>query len=236
MDESTLQAIRDHAQAEYPRESCGVVVVRRGRERYYPCRNIALADDHFSIHPEDYAGAEDEGEITCIVHSHPNVAPLPSAADLVGCEASGLPWLIVNWPTGAIHEFAPSGYVAPLVGRVYSYTVLDCYTLIQDYYQRTLGITLKDFPHPERFWETGGSMYLQHYEEAGFVQVDQIALHDVLLMQIGASTPNHGAVYVGDGKIMQHLEHRLSSVDVWGGFWEKCTVKIIRHKDLLCVK
>jgi proteasome lid subunit RPN8/RPN11 len=236
MEHTTLQAIREHAQADYPRESCGVVIVRKGRERYVPCRNSATGNDHFIIHPGDYAAAEDEGALTCIVHSHPNAAPTPSEADLVGCEASRLPWLIVNWPTGAIHQFAPSGYQAPLVGRQFSYNVLDCYSLIQDYYARTLAITLPDFPHAERFWETGGDLYLDNFAKAGFVAVDTIQQHDVLLMQIGAAKPNHGAIYIGDSKIMQHLMGRLSSIDVWGGYWEKCTVKIVRHRDLLCAQ
>ncbi|WP_211440917.1 C40 family peptidase [Collimonas humicola] len=236
MTPETLQAIRDHARDDFPRESCGLVLVRKGRERYVPCRNIASGNDHFTIHPADYSAAQDAGTITCIVHSHPNVSPQPSEADLVSCEKSGVPWLIVNWPTGAIHEFAPSGYQAPLVGRQFSYNVLDCYKLIQDYYERTLSIALPDFPHPDRFWETGGNMYMENFAKAGFVGVDTIEKHDVLLMQIGASTPNHGAIYLGESRILQHLMHRLSSIDAWGGYWEKCTIKIIRHKELLCAK
>jgi proteasome lid subunit RPN8/RPN11 len=231
MDASTLQAIRDHAQAEYPRESCGVVVVRKGRERYAPCRNTAAGNDHFSIHPEDYAAAEEDGEITRIIHSHPNVPPAPSDADKVGCEASGIPWGIVNWPTGIYAEFEPSGYRAPLIGRDFSYGVLDCYSLIQDYY-RALGIALPDFDHPDYFWENGGNLYEENFGKAGFYVVDSVEPHDVILMMVGATVANHGAVYIGNNQIVHHLMHRLSSRDVYGGYFQKMTVRILRHKDI----
>jgi proteasome lid subunit RPN8/RPN11 len=232
MNESILQAIRDHARDCYPRESCGVVVAQDGGDTYLPCRNIAESDDHFCIHPGDYAAAADFGEITYVVHSHPDVPPMPSDADKVGCEASGVPWLIVNWPTGQIHEFAPSGYAAPLMERSFHYGVLDCYTLIQDYYRRVCGIVLPDFEHQEHFWETGVPLYEDNFAKAGFVPVDEMQQHDVLLMMVGARVANHGAVYVGDNLILHHLMHRLSGKDVYGGYWQKVTVRVLRHKDI----
>lgn len=225
-----LAAIRAHAQAEFPREACGVVIVRKGRQRYIACRNIAGGNDHFAIHPEDYAAAEEQGEVIRIVHSHPNSAPLPSEADLVGCEASGLPWLIVNCPNGQVHEFAPSGYQAPLIGRSFHHGVLDCYSLIRDYYQRELSITLPDFERADDWWLSGGNLYEDGFESAGFNVVDTVQQHDVLLMQIAAPVANHAAVYIGDGLILQHCMGRLSSRDVYGGYWQKCTVKILRHQ------
>ena len=51
----------DHAREEYPRESCGLLVIRRGREVYVPCRNIGVGTDQFVIHPEDFAQADSRG-------------------------------------------------------------------------------------------------------------------------------------------------------------------------------
>ena len=99
--------IFDHAKACYPAECCGLVVIVKGRRSYKPCRNIATGLQ-FAIHPEDYADAEDSGVIDQVVHSHPDLSPLPSKADLTGCQQSGLEWLIVSYPSGETHEFKPN--------------------------------------------------------------------------------------------------------------------------------
>lgn len=235
MQDSTTQAIRDHAAREYPRECCGVVIVRKGREKYVPCRNMASTgegEDYFILNGADYAAAEEEGSIIAIVHSHPNTSPQPSQADLVGCEASGLPWVIVNWPTGQIVQFQPSGYKAPLTGRVFSHGILDCYSLIQDYYKEVLHIQLPDAERQYLWWETGQNLYMDNFERAGFRKVEDLQLHDVILIQLASTKANHGAVYIGNDYILHHPQHRLSSRDVYGGYWRKNTVCFIRHKDV----
>ena len=142
-----------------------------------------------------------------------------------------MPWIIVNWPTGQIHTFAPTGFVAPLLGREFSYGVLDCYTLIQDYYARACGITLPDFEHTAHFWETGVPLYENNFSKAGFHVVDTPQQHDVILMMVGASVANHGGIYLGNGQVLHHLMRRLSANDVYGGYFQKVTVKYLRHAD-----
>ena len=147
-----------HALRDAPREACGLVVVRKGREVYRPCRNLAVQTDQFVLCPDDYEAAEAEGEVTAVVHSHPNVSPLPSQADQVSCEATGLEWHIVNVPTGAWHSFKPTGYTAPLVGRVFSHGVLDCYAIIRDWYKQERSIDLLDFDRHDGWWSRGGNL------------------------------------------------------------------------------
>jgi proteasome lid subunit RPN8/RPN11 len=37
-----------------------LVIIRRGKERYIPCRNTAeTASEHFVLSPQDYAAVED---------------------------------------------------------------------------------------------------------------------------------------------------------------------------------
>ncbi|MCC7413311.1 MAG: C40 family peptidase [Gammaproteobacteria bacterium] len=226
-------ACRAHAGVEYPRESCGVVIVARGRAMYRPCRNVAPVGSCFEIHGEDLAAAEEIGVITHVVHSHPDAAPAPSQADRVMCERTGVPWVIVGWPSGALHEHRPDGYQAPLVGREFVHGVLDCYSLIRDWYQAELGLTLPDYDRDDRWWLRGEDLYMQWYADAGFVRAaDGPQRHDVVLMQFGAPVVNHGGVYLGDGLILQHCAGRLSSRDVYGGFWRRCTRALIRHRSL----
>ena len=235
LPDAVLAAIRAHAAAEYPRECCGLVVVERGKPVYVPCRNEAETPKaHFLLAPADYAAAEDRGEIVRVVHSHPDIAPLPSDGDRVACERGGVPWLIVNWPTGAVHEFAPEGYRAPLVGRSFAHGLLDCYSLIRDYYAQVLSIELPDFARREEWWLKGDNLYVEGFPRAGFVEIDAAAPveHDVLLMQVGSPVINHAAVYVGNNQILQHCAGRLSSRDVYGGGWHRATRKIVRHRSL----
>lgn len=233
LPEPILAEIRAHAARDYPRESCGVVVVLRGKPRYLPCRNIAGDDSHFTLHPADWAAAEELGTPVLIVHSHPNLPPQPSQADLTMCEQTGLPWLIVNWPTGAIHQFAPSGWKAPLVGREFSHGVLDCLTLIQDYYRETLGTALPQYHRADGWWAKGQNLYLDLHRDCGFeIADDAPRAHDVLLMMVGARVPNHGAIWLGDGTILHHQMGRLSSRDVYGGWYRKVTTHTLRHRSL----
>lgn len=234
MKPATLAAIKAHAQAVFPRECCGLISVRKGKEIYTPCRNVAKDHDHFVMDPEDYARVEEAGAVTGIVHSHCYVPATPSEADLVGCEASGVPWTIYALPTHQVYTFEPTGYIAPLIGREFHHGVLDCYSLVRDYYREEVGIVIPDFPRNPEWWLHGDNLYLKYFSEAGFVQVDvhDLRKHDGILMKIASPDPNHAAVHIGDGVIIQHLDGRLSSRDVYGGWYQKVTTHILRHKSL----
>lgn len=234
MNEQVIDAIRAHAALEAPRECCGVVIMLNDEPAYIPCRNQSSLLDQFNLHPEDYADAADRGEIVAIAHSHVFQSPEPTQPDLIGCESSGLPWIIVNYPVGTVVQIEPSGYVAPLIGRTFHAGILDCYTLIRDYYKQELQIDLPEYERPHGWEDRGENLYGDNFAGAGFVEVDTIEKHDVLLMKISASVIDHGAVYIGDNTILQHCTGHLSARSIYGGHWQKHTVKILRHKDLLC--
>ena len=220
-----------HAQEAFPRESCGLLVIRKGREVYWPCRNIGVGTDQFVLHPEDYAHADEQGQIVAVVHSHPGLPCTPSQADRVACEASGLPWHIVSIPNGEWTSLEPTGYVAPLVGREWSHGVLDCYALVRDWFRAERGIDLPNFARFDDWWKRGQNLYLDNFAQAGFavVEPDELQTGDCLLMQVASPVPNHAAVYLGDGLILHHLQGRLSSRDVYGGYWQKITTHTLRY-------
>jgi len=219
-----------YAREHYPREACGLVVIFKGRERFVPCRNQAQGEDNFIISAEDYAEAEDMGEVVAIWHSHCNIGPEPSEADRVSCERSGLEWHIYAHPVDRWHSFIPSGYKAPLIGRQFQPPTLDCYALIRDWYAEERGITLPDFDRADGWWLRGGNLYLENFGKAGFVAVsDGPKNGDVLLMQIASPVPNHGAIWLEGDIILHHLHGRLSSRDVFGEYFRKNHTHTLRH-------
>lgn len=231
-----LDDILAHAKEEYPKESCGVIIIFKGRERYYPCKNIFPEPEQaFQIDPLDYAKAEDTGEIIKIVHSHPTMNPAPSGADLVSIETSGLPWIIINPLTGEHTETKPSGYKAPLIGRKFCHGVLDCYSLVQDYYSQELNIELPNVERQYQWWKKGDNLYLDGYEKHGFslVPLKDIKVHDALIFYNSSDVPNHAGVYIGENKILHHLEERLSSRDSFNTYWRKVLWGVLRYKEFL---
>ncbi|MDR8400119.1 C40 family peptidase [Paraburkholderia sp. USG1] len=246
MDERIRAAIADHALAEHPREACGLVVVQDGHETYVRCRNVASTpSEHFVMSAEDYARAEDLGEIVAVVHSHPGAPARPSAADVAMCEQSGVArWAIVSLGVqadGSIGiddwcEFGPTGFIAPLLGRQFVHGVHDCYDLVRSYYQLERGVTLPDFDRPDGWWADGVSnLFLDNVQRAGFEDMGQTAdlkVGDVLLMQIRSKNgvPNHSGIYLGDNVLLHHMYGQLSGRTVWGGMWAHGLRNVLRYK------
>lgn len=245
IDELPLAAAKTHALAVFPQEAAGIVVRTAQGQLYRPCRNVAVRPERdFVIPGEDYADAEDAGEIVAIVHSHPNGTARASHVDRMSCEQWGHPFGIITLGGDPVHLgdvgwVQPEGWRAPLVGREFHYGVLDCYTLIRDYYAWELGITLPEFDHgPDCWWDrkhanyrAGFSPYLQHFASAGFVEASgALQVGDIVLMQIRADEPNHAGVYIGDEIMLHHLYNRLSDRVIYGGYFADVTRKIIRRR------
>ncbi len=224
----------EYAKTKMPNEACGLVIVEHGLEVFVPCRNISEHKDMFEIHPDDFAKAEDRGEILEVFHSHCFSPPFPSMVDKVVCGEASVKWSIVSVPNGVWHEHLPDGFKAPLIGRQWAHGHLDCYSLIIDYFEEKLGLDICDFDRKFEWWLHGEDLYMKNYEAAGFRKVDQkeIKEHDIILMQVRSPVVNHGGIYLGNGQMLHHLHRRLSGRDVWDGYYAKHTVQVVRHNSL----
>lgn len=215
-----LTKLVNHAEECYPFESCGLIV----NDDYFPCRNIGEIDN-FEIHPDDWIAAEDAGEITAIVHSHPDGLPILSSGDRISQVKSGLPWWLVC--NGEIYK---KGCVPHLLGREFSHGFMDCLTIIKDAYHLA-GINIPNYYREDDWWDNGKNYYLELLPENGFYKVTDIKEGDVIMVCLGTDKPNHGTIYVGNQQILHHRPDRLSKRDVYGGFWQEYTHSIWRHKD-----
>lgn len=227
-----ISAIGAHAAQVYPNECCGLII-RAGRQRrYVPCNNTHdTPAEYFRIDGEDWAAAEDTGEVLAVVHSHPDAGPHASADDLKSCHESGLPWVIMEWPGGNYTTVLPADR-PPLIDRPFIHGSWDCYGLVRDWFRAERDIELPDFPREDNWWTRGENLYVKHYAEAGFCShADELEPGDVILMQYRADEINHAGVYLGDGKMLHHMYGQLSAVVPYGGMWRDRTLLTLRYRN-----
>ncbi|OOR90238.1 phage tail protein [Moraxella caviae] len=238
--------ILTHYQKCLPKECCGVIIKTAKQKHYVPCANLAYGNDSFILDPSDWVAAEGMGEIIAIVHSHPNGDILPSDGDRLQMSLHGVPWVITNGTDFGVYE--PDDYTAPLLGREYHHGLLDCYSLVRDYYNRELNIKLPDFTRTDSWWEDEHHepLYQNNFEKAGFIQVQDLKPYDVILCRVGRTHHiNHALVYLGDtqltsedsephrGDVIIHHPHgALSRREIYGESWQRRTAMVVRHRDL----
>jgi len=243
IDEMTSEvkaAIIAHALEEEPRECCGVLIAKGRKQFTRRCRNESdEPEKHWRASIADQIAAEDEGEIIATYHSHIHRPPVASEADRATAEKNKLPSIILCLPPQTWGCYLPEGWEAPLIGRPFIHGVLDCYTLMQDYFERELKIILPQYERADRWWEKTpeADLYMKNFEEAGFVQVfDGLKKHDVILMELKSTVPNHAAVYLGDGIMLHHPPDKLSGKHPYvmdSGFYAQQTRAIVRHKSFM---
>ncbi|BEO71826.1 peptidase P60 [Serratia marcescens] len=233
MKEKTIAAIMAHAEAEYPRECCGIVAQKSRVERYFPCRNLAdNPTEQFHLSPEDYVTAAEWGTITMIVHSHPDATTQPSELDKAQCDAMELPWVIASWPEGDLRTIMPRGEL-PLIGRQFVLGHTDCWGLIMSYFRQEHGIALQDYRVDYPWWERGENLYMDNWHDCGFREFDGPPMPgDMVIMQVSAPVANHAGILLEDGMLLHHMYGMLSQRVPYGGYWKERTIKIVRLRAL----
>jgi len=114
--------ILNHAKKCSENECCGFVI---DNKIYMPCNNVSpTPTETFEISPDDWIKAEEKGNVTAIVHSHPDGEPILSEADQIFQQQTALDWWLVC--DNKIHQFR---YIKPLLGREFEHGKNDCLTI-----------------------------------------------------------------------------------------------------------
>ena len=213
------EAAKRHALACYPEESCGAVTAAG----YIPFINVdANPKEHFSC-DEQMEPLILAGKLLALVHSHPDGPIGPSSHDMAQQVAMDIPWgIVVCAEDAALDPYFWGDMLTPppLIGRDFRHGPSgtdgkgDCYALIRDWFRINRNVVLADFPRDDGWWKRGGDLYREQFGRWGFeVAPDARSnpqIGDVLLMQYQSKVPNHGAIYIGNGRILHHLGNRLS--------------------------
>jgi proteasome lid subunit RPN8/RPN11 len=255
-DPATTVAIKSHAVACYPNESCGVVTAAG----FVPLENVSPEPRKAFDCAEAAAEYQINGTLLAVVHSHPagprdRVAPtFPSQADMEQqvamdvawglCATEGrnctIPWF---WGTGIVRP--------PLLRRKFRHGPSgtdgrgDCYALIRDFYLEEWAIDLPEFPRSWDWWVTehvrDGDLYEDNFAKAGFREIPktEVRYGDVGLVlnpvadPTGRTLPSrviHGVINAGDGLVLHHKAGRLSLKEPLGT-WNHLVKRWIRHSS-----
>lgn len=206
-----VEAVSKHAVAEYPRESCGVVV----GGRYFRCANVAPDPENgYEMAAAEYALYA--GDVEAIFHSHPNGPEYPSESDMRTAVETHVPHGIVGvYKRGDSDPVCAKPFYwghgvkrPPLMNRKFRHGVTDCYAMIRDWYAEARGVELPEYPRDWNWWLDGRDMYRRMYADAGFRQHksgDRPVEGDVFLACIRSKgIINHAGIYLGNDLILHH--------------------------------
>ena len=239
--------ICQEAKKNFPNESCGLILKKGKKQRIVAVPNVSLQpNNQFLMARSDVEAAANGEEILCVWHTHCNIPPKPSEADVAGCEATSVPWVIVSvykdedgpYSFSDMFTLEPSGELIDYIGRPYVFGSLDCWTLIRDYYKREYGVSLGEYPRIHEFWKSPTSNFFgdkSNWESEGLYSIQESELKEgdlIFFSTDGSGNPNHAAVYIGGDLILHHVTDRLSKRDVYYGYWEKNAVAFLRCKHV----
>ena len=209
MFEQYTEQLQREAIAAYPQEAVWLITPGECRR----VKNIAAEPTQtFQVDKRTMGAAVGRGPLE-VVPSRPDYPACPSAADMRGQAASGVPWGIVATDGERASEptwFGDQVDRAPLVGRGFRHGVTDCYALIRDYYRLELGIDLIEFPRDWEWWLNGGDLYRDGIAPAGFRRIEQAEAMpgDMWIAQLRSPVPNHGGVLLEHGLALHHPSGR----------------------------
>lgn len=246
LDQNLKTTIREEALKYTPNEAGGLIVEDSNKKIIIiNCSNSSPEPSiHFLISDEDLEAAKQKGKIIGYWHSHDDYDEL-SQADIVIAEKLGIDSIVYCVKTGNFHNYTPVGFEFPYVGRKRFFGVLDCLTLVMDYYKRELNIEIPYISHPifkekKLSWINTiapddflliGKEFLQ---KNGFNEISpkSIKKHDLIVLQVqDFRFPTHFGIYLGNNRFLHQLDD-ISDISIYGNYWKKRSKLIYRHSQL----
>ena len=109
----------NYAKAQAPKESCGIYALMNGKEKFWPCKNIAEDQEKFfALDPEDWAACEDQGgKILGVFHSHIKGSSKLTKPDKMSCELIGYPYYIYSIENNDWNKYIPNSWSKPTIEK-----------------------------------------------------------------------------------------------------------------------
>jgi cell wall-associated NlpC family hydrolase len=151
-----------------------------------------------------------------------NLQKIPTV--LIGSNKDVFKWYIPD------RYFENKGYL----NRLYLYGIFDCYTIVHDYYSREWNLWLpNNMSRPYGWWDKAKNLYFENKPD--WVQESSsIQRYDTIIFNINdESLPNHAAVYLGNGKMLHHLETRFSCIEELTTNWKTKIYSVFRPTVIL---
>jgi proteasome lid subunit RPN8/RPN11 len=210
--------------------------------KLHPLINVSPDPNQFEVDLESTKlinYSRQVGKSIVLLHSHINSNDDFSVQDIILSKAWKLPIYLYNLSSG-VEKFYDPEFIAPYEGRSWSYTTANCYTLIQDFYNKEFNIKLKDFylDNPLEFKDPKFNKFLLNIQTQGFIQLreeDEIKKGDLILFNMDGYNPNHiGVMFDVEGnKFLHQLCDRFSRLSPYCRDYRRLTHSIYRHQKLL---
>ena len=229
------ETFKKYAKEQAPEEACGLLAIIKGKETFWPCKNLAEGKHEFFIlDPDDWAECEDTGEIIGVIHSHPVGAAIASEADKASCEHIGFPYYIYSINQDHWLCIEPTGWKAPtLIGRKFIWGKYDCWSIVTDWFKETKDINIKYWERPKRIKDFINNPEFEFaLPKLNFVRQSNnknIQVGDVLLFQSVTGNLDHVAVYIGDNMILNHNIKGLSCRELFDLKYQQALRGIYRY-------
>ena len=229
-----------HAESSPGEECCGFVLLNENLEVVVePCINeSSTPKDCFSISPSKFIDYTLTKKILGIYHSHPFSEERPSIHDIKASEESGIPYIIYSLKTKKKFLYYPESYQpVPLLQRPYVQGFYECTSLMKDYFQKELELSIvkwnKNYWLPEDHGKANELLSKIFSKELKEINPKKIKKHDVIVFQIKKNARFHVGMYCGKDEFMHQPAPLLSRKEVLDERWHKKIKRVYRHPDLV---